>query len=83
MSPWCQGGKAPRGAFCPSTKSWGFNNDLSFAAYTKGPEKKIEQYFSYKSVFFCQLLSCFRLTHPMLCDCDIKEKDLLLLCILK
>ena len=81
MSPWCQWGKAPRGAFCPSKKSWGFNNDLSFAAYTRCP-KKIEQNFSYKSVFF-QLLSGFRLTHPMLSNCDIKQIGLLLLCILK
>ena len=30
-----------------------------------------------------QLLSGFCLTHPMLCDCDVEEKDLFLLCISK
>ena len=56
MSPWCQWGKAPRGAFCPSTKSWGFNNDLSFAAYTRWPEKKLNKILVTNLLFFSVII---------------------------
>ena len=43
--------------------------------------KKIEQNFSYN--YGCLAVIIRFLTHPMLCDCDIAEKCLLLLCVSK
>ena len=47
-----------------------------------GYVEKHEKIYTYNSGSL-QLLSGFCLTHPMLCNCDIKQKSLLLLCILK
>ena len=45
--------------------------------YISGAPKKLNQTFSYK------LLSDFCLTYPILCYCDIEEKDSLFLCVSK
>ena len=44
--------------------------------------KKLNEIFSNILVVW-QLLSSICLTHPMLSDCDIEEKGLLLLCMSK
>ena len=46
-------------------------------------QEKINKSLSYNFGCLANILSCFCLTQRRLCDCDIEEKGLLLLCIVK
>ena len=85
-SPYIANGRVPNVClFVPrSIRFWAFlvNYYFCHSYYTELTEKNWTKCLV-TTLVVCQLLFCFCLTHPMLCDYDIKEQGLLLLCISK